>query len=242
MVRKNKINAKTGQKQKTSSKKGDKTVKSARMAKKSLSAKKRGKTAIVAVAKADVNHKNGEYNPASQQQNGNGEQLYKEDINEKVKELIRLAKEQGYLTYSDINEALPEKLLSPDEYDEILTKLRSFDIDIVDQAEVDQIKQIEPLDDEDKEHLDILDDPVRMYLKQMGQVPLLTREQEVEISKRIEEAENRVKKIIYSFGFTAKEHIALAEKLISEPPKERFDRVIVDKKVESRDEHIRDLR
>ncbi len=242
MVRKNKINAKTGQKQKTSSKKGDKTVKSARMAKKSLSAKKRGKTAIVAVAKADVNHKNGEYNPASQQQNGNGEQLYKEDINEKVKELIRLAKEQGYLTYSDINEALPEKLLSPDEYDEILTKLRSFDIDIVDQAEVDQIKQIEPLDDEDKEHLDILDDQVRMYLKQMGQVPLLTREQEVEISKRIEEAENRVKKIIYSFGFTAKEHIALAEKLISEPPKERFDRVIVDKKVESRDEHIRDLR
>ncbi|MGC8886063.1 MAG: RNA polymerase sigma factor RpoD [Verrucomicrobiia bacterium] len=242
MVRKNKINAKTGQKQKTLSKKGDKTVKSARMAKKSLSAKKRGKTAIVAVAKADVNHKNGEYNPASQQQNGNGEQLYKEDINEKVKELIRLAKEQGYLTYSDINEALPEKLLSPDEYDEILTKLRSFDIDIVDQAEVDQIKQIEPLDDEDKEHLDILDDPVRMYLKQMGQVPLLTREQEVEISKRIEEAENRVKKIIYSFGFTAKEHIALAEKLISEPPKERFDRVIVDKKVDSRDEHIRDLR
>ena len=77
--------------------------------------------------------------------------------------------------------------------------------------------------------------PVRMYLKQMGQVPLLTREQEVEISKRIEDAENEVKRIIYSFGFAGKEHIALAEKLISEPPKERFDRVIVDKKIESRD-------
>ena len=90
--------------------------------------------------------------------------------------------------------------------------------------------------------LDILDDPVRMYLKQMGQVPLLTREQEVEISKRIEEAENEVKRIIYSFGFAGKEHIALAEKLISEPPKERFDRVIVDKKIEGREDHLKALR
>jgi RNA polymerase primary sigma factor len=71
---------------------------------------------------------------------------------------------------------------------------------------------------------------------------LLTREQEVEISKRIEDAENEVKRIIYGFGFAGKEHIALAEKLISEPPKERFDRVIVDKKVEGRDNHLRTLR
>ncbi len=81
-----------------------------------------------------------------------------------------------------------------------------------------------------------------MYLKQMGQVPLLTREQEVEISKRIEDAENEVKRIIYSFGFSGKEHIALAEKLISEPPKERFDRVILDKKIEGRDNHLKALR
>src|SRR5688500_19734270 len=76
----------------------------------------------------------------------------------------------------------------------------------------------------------------------MGQVPLLTREQEVENSKRIEDAENEVKRIIYSFGFTGKEHIALAEKLISEPPKERFVRVIVDKKIDSRDAHLKELR
>ena len=68
-------------------------------------------------------------------------------------------------------------------------------------------------EEDDKARLDILDDPVRMYLKQMGQVPLLTREQEVEISKRIEDAENEFKKIIYSLGFAGKEHIALAEKL-----------------------------
>jgi RNA polymerase primary sigma factor len=164
------------------------------------------------------------------------------DLAEKVKELVRLAQEQGYLTYNDINDALPDGVVSPDELDDLYSKLRNLEVEIVDQAEVDRVKQPEPDEDEDKVRLDILDDPVRMYLKQMGQVPLLTREQEVEISKRIEDAENEVKRIIYSFGFAGKEHIALAEKLISEPPKERFDRVIVDKKVEGRDYHLRDLR
>ena len=164
------------------------------------------------------------------------------DLTEKVKELVRLAQEQGYLTYNDINDALPDGVVSPDELDDLYSKLRNLEVEIVDQAEVDRVKQPEPDEEEDKGRLDILDDPVRMYLKQMGQVPLLTREQEVEISKRIEDAETEVKRIIYSFGFAGKEHIALAEKLISEPPKERFDRVIVDKKVEGRENHLRDLR
>jgi RNA polymerase primary sigma factor len=96
-------------------------------------------------------------------------------------------------------------------------------------------------EEEDTTRLDILDDPVRMYLKQMGQVALLTREQEVEISKRIEAAENEVRKIIYSLGFAGKEHIALAEKLLVDPPRERFDRVILDKKVDNRNAHLRAL-
>src|SRR2546428_1794268 len=133
-------------------------------------------------------------------------------------------------------------MITAEELDEIYIKLRNLELEIVDQAEVDRVRQPEPEEEEDKSRLDILDDPVRMYLKQMGQVPLLTREQEVEISKRIEDAENEVKKIIYGFGFAGKEHIALAEKLISEPPKERFDRVILDKKIESRDNHLRALR
>jgi RNA polymerase primary sigma factor len=164
------------------------------------------------------------------------------DLAEKIKELVRLAREQGYLTYGDINDALPDGAVSPDELDDLYSKLRTLEVEIVDQAEVDRVKQPEPDDDEDKMRLDILDDPVRMYLKQMGQVPLLTREQEVEISKRIENAEDEVKRIIYSFGFAGKEHIALAEKLISEPPKERFDRVIIDKKVDGREGHLKDLR
>ena len=165
------------------------------------------------------------------------------DLTEKFKELVLLAQEQGSLTFGDITEALPEGKVTVEELDDIYNRLRTLEIEIVDQAEVDRVKQPEREEPEKpKSNLDILDDPVRMYLKQMGQVPLLTREQEVEISKRIEDAENEVKRIIYGFGFAGKEHRALAEKLISEPPKERFDRVIVDKKIESREEHLRALR
>jgi RNA polymerase primary sigma factor len=164
------------------------------------------------------------------------------EIAEKVKELVRLAQEQGYLTYGDINDALPDSVITAEELDDVYTKLRGLEVEIVDQAEVDRIKQVDQEEEEDKSRLDILDDPVRMYLKQMGQVPLLTREQEVEISKRIEDAELEATRIIYSLGFAAKEHIALAEKLSSEPPKERFDRVILEKKIDSRDEHLKELR
>ena len=164
------------------------------------------------------------------------------DISLKIKELVGLAREQGYLTFGDITEALPEHLMGPEELDKVYVKLRNLDVGIVDQAEVDSLKQPAPEEDDERARLDILDDPVRMYLKQMGQVPLLTREQEVEISKRIEAAEGEVSRIICGFGFAAKEHLALAEKLLSEPPKERFDRVILDKKIDSRESHLRALR
>jgi len=164
------------------------------------------------------------------------------DLTEKIRELLILAKEQGHLTYDDINDALPDSVVTPADLDEIYTKLNSLEVEIVDQAEVDTVKQPEAEEEVEKGRLDILDDPVRMYLRQMGKVPLLTREQEVIICQRMEAAENEQRDIIYRFGFAAKEHIALAEKLISEPPKERFDRVIVDKKVESRDRHLKALR
>ena len=168
------------------------------------------------------------------------------DLTETIKTLLHLAQEHGYITYDDINDILPDNL-SPDDLDALLSKLRSLDVEIVmDQAEAersDRGKQPQQAEEvEDDSRLEILDDPVRMYMNQMGKVPLLTREQEVEICKKIEEAEVAMKSIIYGLGFTAKEHIAIAEKLLSEPPKERFDRVIVDKKVANREGHLRDLR
>jgi RNA polymerase primary sigma factor len=164
------------------------------------------------------------------------------DLTERVKDLLRLAKEQGHLTYEDVAEAFPDNVAAADDLSEVYRTLANLDIEIIDQSEVDRPKQPEPEEAEEKPHLDLLDDPVRMYLSQMGRVPLLDREKEVAICKRIEDAETEVKRIVYSFGFTAKEHIALAEKLISEPPKERFDRVIVDTKIKTRELHIKALR
>ena len=162
------------------------------------------------------------------------------DLTETIKTLLHLQQENGYVTYDDINDILPDNL-SPDDLDELYTKLRSLDVEIVDQAEVERAKPA-PQEEDEEARLEILDDPVRMYMNQMGKVPLLTREQEVEICKRIEDAEIEMKRIIYSLGFAAKEHIAIAEKLLSEPPKERFDRVVVDKQVANRDRHLRALR
>ena len=161
-------------------------------------------------------------------------------IADKVKELVQLAQEQGHLTFGDVNDALPDSVVSPDELNEVLVKLRSLEIEIIDQSEADQSQQIE-IEADEKDRLDVLDDPVRMYLKQMGQVALLTREQEVEISKRIENAELEVQRIVYSLGFTAKEHIALAEKLTAEPPRERFDRVVVDQQSIRRNAYLKSL-
>jgi RNA polymerase primary sigma factor len=166
------------------------------------------------------------------------------DLQVRIRELIKLAKEQGYLTFDDLNETLPEGITDADDLDAILTRLRRMEIDIIEASEVDRFKDGKKEAEEEEEEkpetkLDILDDPVRMYLKQMGQVPLLTREQEVEISKRIEEAENMVQKQINRFGFIARAHLDLAEKLTE--GRERFDRVILDKKIESRERYMKML-
>ena len=168
------------------------------------------------------------------------------EIQEKIRELIKLAKEQEYLTYDDINEILPNDLVDPDDVEAIMERLRNMEFDIIDASEVDRFKDKKKDEGDGEEEevkadqkLDILDDPVRMYLKQMGQVPLLTREQEVEISKRIEDAEIEVSKNLHQFGFITDLYLELAEKLKKKT--ERFDRVILDKKIESRDRYEKGL-
>jgi RNA polymerase primary sigma factor len=167
--------------------------------------------------------------------------MVKSEKNQKIKDLIRLANEQGYLTYARINDILPDSIVSAEEIDSIIMLLRGMDIEIVDdkEAATRKIAAAAPGKAEKKERppkLDFIDDPVRMYLKQMGQVPLLTREQEVEISKRIEKAEMQIKNIIFSLGYTPAIALELAEKVCA--GRERFDRVIQDKKVKNRDTYI----
>ncbi len=144
----------------------------------------------------------------------------------KVRELVKRFKEDDFLSYSDVEEILPDA--TADDLDRVFMELRKLDIELEKDSDLNTKESggDDSDDDKTKGDQDILDDPVRMYLKQMGQVPLLDRDQEVEISKRIEIAENQVKDIIYNMGFAGKEHVALAEKLIAETPRERFDRVV----------------
>jgi RNA polymerase primary sigma factor len=172
--------------------------------------------------------------------------IHTPEIQEKIRELIKLAKEQEYLTYDDINEILPNNIVDPNDVEAIMDQLRSMEFDIIDASEVDRFKdrrgdesELDEDDSKGEQKLDILDDPVRMYLKQMGQVPLLTREQEVEISKRIEDAEIEVARHLHQFGFMHLDYLDLADKLIK--GKERFDRVILDKKIESRERYMKGL-
>jgi RNA polymerase primary sigma factor len=161
-----------------------------------------------------------------------------------IKDLLRIAQTKGFVTYDDINDALPEDVITPELLDEIYSKLTSLKIQIVDSAEAARAKKDAEAAEEEETgaKLDFLDDPVQMYMREMGKVALLTREQEVEICKEIESAEIEVKRLLYSFGFTGKEHIAIADKLLSDPPRERFDRVVADSKINTRETHLRLLR
>jgi RNA polymerase primary sigma factor len=164
------------------------------------------------------------------------------DLNDKIRYLIRLSKEQGYLTYADINEALPESVDNPEDIENVISVLQNLEIDILDPQEVDNYKQRQEEAEEEESRTsnnDILDDPVRMYLKQMGQVPLLTREQEVEISKRIETAEMNAQAALFAIGPVGKHLADLGEKLLLRT--ERFDRLVIDKKIESREAYFKNL-
>ncbi len=165
----------------------------------------------------------------------------REDRNQKIKDLIALAADQGYLTYDDINEAMPESVVNPDEFDGIVILFRGMDIEVIESSEVEKFKEVAEKEERVKQaqRMDVLDDPVRMYLKQMGQVPLLTREQEVEISKRIEEAEDAARAAFSQFGCATMVYLNLLERLKS--GQERFDRVINDKMVENRDHYFKAL-
>ncbi len=163
-------------------------------------------------------------------------------VNEKIRHLIRLSKEQGYLTFGDINQALPKNIENPEEIENIISILENLEIEILDADEVDNYKKRQENTEEEEvraSQYDILDDPVRMYLKQMGQVPLLTREQEVEISKRIENAELRAQKELFSVGLAACFLATLGHKLLNR--EERFDRLVLDKKIDSRENYFKNL-
>ncbi|HEY4832147.1 MAG TPA: RNA polymerase sigma factor [Waddliaceae bacterium] len=164
-----------------------------------------------------------------------------EEFQQKMEELVVTAKEQGYITYEEINEALPMSFDTPEQIDQVLIFLAGMDIQVLNQSEVERQKEKKK---EAKELEGIArraegtpDDPVRMYLKEMGSVPLLTREEEVEISKRIEKAQIQIERILLRFRFSTKEAISLAAYLIN--GKDRFDKIISEKEVEDKAKYLK---
>ena len=165
------------------------------------------------------------------------------ELKQKVKALVQLAREKGFVTREDIQQKAPHSRDGNEEFDQICRRLRDLEIEIMeDLVRTDPPERVPvPEAAPTPQRLEELDDPLRVYLKQMATVPLLSSVQEVEISRRIEKHEDEIRSLLYSFGFAAKEHLALADKLLSQPPKERFDRLVVDKKLERREKHLRML-
>src|SRR5215218_8072041 len=125
------------------------------------------------------------------------------DLNDvSIKKLIARAKKRGFITYDELNEALPQDQMSSEQIEDIMSAISEMGVNIVENAESDDDEEeekepeeeIDPLDDAGprpaiatkKEAVDRTDDPVRMYLREMGAVELLSREGEIAIAKRIE--------------------------------------------------------
>jgi RNA polymerase primary sigma factor len=159
---------------------------------------------------------------------------------QKIDELVSLAKEQGYVTYEEINDILPMSIDTAEQIDQVLIFLSGMDIQILNQSEVERQKErkkeARELEGLPKRLEGSPDDPVRMYLKEMGSVPLLSREEEVEISKRIEKAQIQIERIIMRFRYSTCEAIAIASYLIH--GKERFDKSITEKEVANKQEFL----
>jgi RNA polymerase primary sigma factor len=142
-----------------------------------------------------------------------------------VKKLIDLGKEKGYLTYDDVNDMLPAEVVSPDQIDDVMSIFGEMDIEVVDAnqrvtlggagediaEEEEEEKEIEL--DSDGDVVGKTGDPVRMYLREMGTVSLLSREGEVEIAKKIEEGEKRVIHEVLSSPLALTYVLDLGEKL-----------------------------
>ncbi len=142
-----------------------------------------------------------------------------------VKKLIDLGKEKGYLTYDDVNDMLPAEVVSPDQIDDVMSIFGEMDIEVVDANQRVSLGSAgEELAEEEEEEKEIdsdvegdmvgkTGDPVRMYLREMGTVSLLSREGEVEIAKKIEEGEKQVIDEVLSSPLALTYVLELGEKL-----------------------------
>jgi RNA polymerase primary sigma factor len=162
----------------------------------------------------------------------------KEELLGEVKKLISIGKEKGYLTYDELNNTLPAEMVSSEQIGNLMSMFGEMDIEIVDSAdgdreqklgeseepveEVEEAEEVEGKDEIEEEEKEIdltpgvlsrTDDPVRLYLKEMGSVSLLSREGEIEIAKRIEEGKNEIASVVFGMPMTIQFVLSLRDDL-----------------------------
>ena len=158
--------------------------------------------------------------------------MAKDQLLSEVKKLISLGKEKGFLTYEELNSTLPAEMVSAEQLSNLIAMFGEMDIEVIDAAEgeryqktadgeeaVEEIEESEALEEGEKEIdltpgvLSRTDDPVRLYLKEMGSVALLSREGEIEIAKRIEEGKKDIASAVYGMPMTIEFVLSLRDKL-----------------------------
>jgi RNA polymerase primary sigma factor len=169
--------------------------------------------------------------------------MAKNEKENEVKQLIHLGKEKGYLTYDELNNALPADMVSSEKLDDLMMMFGEMDIEIIDAQDeerfgngkavaesddnleeiedVPEVEAEEEMEAEEKEkEIDLSpgilsrpDDPVRLYLKEMGSVPLLSREGEIEIAKGMEKGKKAIATVVFGMPMIIKEILSLGEKL-----------------------------
>jgi len=182
--------------------------------------------------------------------------MRKEDKTDEVKRLISMGKEKGFLTYRDLNSTLPADMVSSERLSSLMTMFGEMDIEIIDSPEGERYQQMMSegegtteeaeeageTEEEDKKidltpgDLARTDDPVRLYLKEMGSVSLLSREGEIEIAKRIEEGKQDISTVVFGMPMTIKAVFALIDQVkankvpirevVSAGVEEEFDEVV----------------
>jgi RNA polymerase primary sigma factor len=167
------------------------------------------------VAKGPSRARKAKNNDAPKGDNNEGKSLSQRP---EIKALLAKGKDAGFVTMDDVNDALPDDAVSSEQIDEVFEIFSKADIEIVDKKESSRaggtLAKLKKMGKDDEDAAGKSSDPVRMYLRKMGSVPLLTREGEVEIAKRIEEGEKEVLAVVISSAIAIAEIIDLGNKLI----------------------------
>ncbi len=153
------------------------------------------------------------------------------DATDHVNQLIEMGKEKGFLTYEEVNSILPSEIVSTEQIDNLMIMFVEMGIEIIDGVQKAIIskpklqKTLEEVETETEEEIEQVNfqkfnDPVMIYMREMGSFSLLNREEEIEIAKRIEEGEKEVADVVLNAPLIIREVISMGEKLRSDSRRE----------------------